>query len=83
MAKNTLTVTRRDPRTRKPVTLATFTLDRRGKVQEDYEDRRFRHDMRRGVRLRGKVFKPEDGPSFMAALEKAYRSSSMFDVVRS
>jgi hypothetical protein len=83
VAKNTLTVTRRDPRTRKPVTLASFTLDRRGKVAEDYDDFRFRNDMRRGVRVHGRVFKPKDGAPFMAALEKAYRSSSLIDVKRS
>ncbi len=83
MAKNTLTVSRHDPRTRKPVTLATFTLDRSGKIDEDYKDFRFRMDMRRGVRVHGRTFKPKDGAKFMAALEKAYRSSSLFDVVRS
>jgi len=79
----TLTVNRLDPRTRKPKTLASFTIDRSGKVKEKYEDFRFRNDIRRGVRVGGKVFKPEDGPEFMAALDKAYRSSSLLDVVRS
>jgi len=83
MAKNTLTVSRKDPRTRKSVPLASFTLDRNGKVHEDYQDRRYRHDISRGIRMFGKVFKPEDGPKFMAALEKAYRASSLFDVARS
>ena len=83
MAKNTLTVSRRDPRTRKSVTLASFTLERDGKVKEDYKDFRFRGDMRRGVRMGAKRYKPEDGASFMGALEKAYRTSSLFDVVRS
>lgn len=83
MAKNTLTVSRHDPRTRKPVTLAKFTLSRDGKVSEDYKDFRFRMDMRRGIRLGGRKFVPQDGAKFMAALEKAYRSSSLFDVVRS
>lgn len=79
----TLTVNRLDPRTRKPTPLASFTIDRSGKVKEKYEDFRFRNDIRRGVRVGGKVFKPEDGPEFMAALDKAYRSSSLLDVVRS
>lgn len=83
MPKNTLTVTRHDPRTRKPVTLASFTLDRSGKVKEDYKDFRYRNDMRRGIRVHGRLFKPKDGPSFMAALEKAYRASSLYDVQRS
>lgn len=76
-------MTRRDPRTRKPVTLAIFTLDRNGKVKEDYKDYRFRGDMRRGVRMGSKRFKPSDGAAFMGALEKAYRASSLFDVQRS
>jgi hypothetical protein len=81
--KNTLTVTRKDPRTRKPITLATFKIDRKGNIKADYKDFRFRMDMRRGIRVAGKVFKPDDGPAFMSALEKAYRSSSFLDVVPS
>ena len=83
MRKNTLTVVRKDPRTRKPIEMAKFTLDRKGKVKEEYNDFRFKMDMRRGIRVAGKVYKPSDGRAFMGALEKAYRASSFLDVIRS
>jgi len=78
--KSTLTVMRHDPRTRRDVELARFTIDRSGHVSEQYRDFRFRQDVRRGVRLGGRVFRPKDGPRFMNALEKAYRSSSLLSV---
>lgn len=83
MRKKTLTVSRHDPRTRRQKVLAKFTLDRSGKVTEDYKDRRFQLDMRRGVRTHGRTFKPEDGFKFMAALESVFSARSQFDVVRS
>ena len=78
--KDTLTVTRRDPRTRRNIELAKFTMDRHGRVTESYKDFRFRQEMRHGIRLAGRVFRPKDGPKFMNALEKAYRSSSLVSV---
>lgn len=78
----TLTVSLIDMRTRKPREVGSFTLDRNNKVKESYKDPRFRQDIRRGIRLLGKVIKPEDGPRFMGALEKVYGARSMYDVRR-
>ena len=83
MAKRTLTVTRRDPRTRKHVELAKFTLQPNGKVREEYKDNRFRLDMRRGIKTHGRTFKPSDGYKFMGALQKVFSYRSQYDVVRS
>jgi len=83
MAKRSLTVTQIDPRTRKSRELAKFTLERNGKIREEYKDTRFRLDMRRGVKTHGRTFKPKDGYKFMGALEKVFSARSMFDVVRS
>jgi hypothetical protein len=78
-----LTVSAIDPRTFKKRELAVFELDRDGNVKEKYRDNRFKYDIKRGIRLMNKKIKPEDGPRFMAALEKVYGARSMFDVKRS
>lgn len=82
MAGDTLTVRRVDPRTMKSETLGKFIL-RDGKVRETYEDSRFRQDIRHGVRVGPKRYRPSDGAAFMAALEKVYGASSFFSVERS
>lgn len=78
-----LTVMAIDPRTFKKRELGMFELTRDGKVKEKYRDNRFKYDIKQGIRLMGKKIKPEDGPRFMAALEKVYGARSMFDVKRS
>lgn len=77
-----LTISFVDNRTLKPKVMGVFELTPDKKVKEKYHDHRFKSEIRRGVRLMGRTFKPEDGPRFMAALEKTYGARSMFDVKR-
>lgn len=83
MAQNTLTVRRCDPQTLKWHEMASFTL-KDGKVKATFHDVRYRHEvLNDGVRVGPKVYKPKDGPRFMAALERAYMQSSLLEVQRS
>jgi len=77
-----LTVSSVDPRNLKKRELGVFELGRDGKVREQYRDHRFKNDIRRGIRFMGKKIKPEDGPRFMAVLEKVYGARSLYDVKR-
>jgi hypothetical protein len=76
----TLTVSRYDPSSRKFVVLGIFTIDGHGKVSEEYRDSRFEQQVRHGIRLGGRIFRPEDGPEFMHAVQKGFRSVSLFSV---
>lgn len=77
-----LTVSLIDRRTLKPKVVGVFELTRDKKVKESYKDYRFMAEVKRGLRVMGKKIKPEDGPRFMAAIEKVYGGRSMYDVKR-